>query len=175
MLTIFYFSIGYFTKPLLKKIPLWITTVCTILTLLCITLQQMELLDYHLSLKFLRYKNPLLDIIIPLTMTIVCCGLFQKVSFTRLTAPLSFINSKSMSIMYMHIGVNKLFLQYVNYGNTLYTILGVTVPLVMVVLVFYNIEKIQQWATNAGTYGYFWDMRQRMYLYQKSTDKYSNI
>jgi fucose 4-O-acetylase-like acetyltransferase len=173
MLAIFYYSIGYFAKPFLKKIPLWITTASTAFTLLFMILYQMELLDYHLSLKFLRYDSPLLDIVIPLTMTIAYCGFFQTVSLAKLTPALIFINKKSMPIMYMHIGANKLLLQYADYGNALYTIVGITVPLLVVTLVFHNIERVQNWAVNAGSYRYFWDMRQRMHLYQRPTRKYS--
>ncbi len=93
-----------------------------------ITIQELNLLDYHLSMKYVSYNHYSLDIVIPLIMTIAYCGIFQLIKSKKVLSLCSFMNNKSMAIMYMHIGVNKILLEFIDYGNIIYTIVGVTVP-----------------------------------------------
>ncbi|GAA3324903.1 hypothetical protein GCM10020331_054630 [Ectobacillus funiculus] len=55
MLALCYYSIGYYAKTYLKQIPALLTGICTLLTAGCITLQECNLLDYHLSIKYLVF------------------------------------------------------------------------------------------------------------------------
>ncbi|GAA3325354.1 hypothetical protein GCM10020331_056890 [Ectobacillus funiculus] len=65
LLALCYYSIGYYTKTYLKRIPALLTGICILLTVGCIALQELGLLDYHLSMKYLNYDYYALDLLIP--------------------------------------------------------------------------------------------------------------
>lgn len=131
LLALCYYSIGYYAKTYLKQIPAFLTGVCVLLTAGCITLQELGLLDYHLSMKYLTYNDYALDLLIPFMMVISYCGIFQLITSAKILSFLSFINRRGLAIMYMHIGVNKILLQFTDYGNIIYTIAGVGIPLLI--------------------------------------------
>ncbi|MFP3123673.1 acyltransferase family protein [Ectobacillus funiculus] len=131
LLALCYYSIGYYTKTYLKRIPALLTGICILLTVGCIALQELGLLDYHLSMKYLNYDYYALDLLIPLIMIISYCGIFQLITSAKVLSVLSFINHRGLTIMYMHIGVNKILLQFMDYGNIIYTVAGVSIPLLI--------------------------------------------
>lgn len=135
MLALVYYSIGYYVKPYVKQIPSVLTALCILLIIGFITIQELNLMDYHLSMKYVSYEHYGLDVVIPLVMTIAYCGIFQLIKSVKILSLFSLINNKSMAIMYMHIGVNKILLQFMDYGNITYTILGVTVPLFITIFI----------------------------------------
>ncbi|WP_129730513.1 acyltransferase family protein [Ectobacillus funiculus] len=143
MLALCYYSIGYYAKTYLKQIPALLTGMCTLLTAGCITLQECNLLDYHLSIKYLVFGNYILDLFIPFIMIISYCGIFQLIKSVKIVSLLSFINHRGLIIMYLHIGINKILLQFIDYGNILYTILGVSIPLFISILLIENKHKIR--------------------------------
>lgn len=129
LLALCYYSIGYYAKAYLKQIPALLTGICVLLTIGCVTLQELGLLDYHLSMKYIAYDYHTLDLFIPIIMIVSYCGIFQLITSAKILSVLSFINHRGLAIMYMHIGVNKILLQFMDYGNVMYTIAGVTIPL----------------------------------------------
>ena len=135
MLALVYYSIGYYAKPYLKQIPPVLTGLCILLIMGLIAIQELNWLDYHLSMKYVSYNHYGLVIIIPLIMTIAYCGIFQLIKSKKILSLCSFLNNKSMAIMYMHIGVNKILLEFIDYGNIIYTIVGVTVPLFIAIFI----------------------------------------
>ncbi|UOY92472.1 acyltransferase family protein [Ectobacillus sp. JY-23] len=141
MLALFYYSIGYYAKPLLRRVPKWLTAGSLVLTVGAMILHKQGIIDYHLSMKYLTYNDYVLDAIIPLAMTIAYCGLFQMLRSVHIQSFLSFINQKSMAIMYMHVSVNKILLEVFDYGNIMFTLLGVTIPIVIVIVV----SQYKQW------------------------------
>ncbi|WP_155890937.1 acyltransferase family protein [Ectobacillus panaciterrae] len=143
-IAVFYYSIGYFAKPYLKRIPSWITAFCTASSAIFIFLQDRGLLDYHLSMKYLRYENVMLDAFIPLVMTVSFCGIFQLLQRTMKLSFFTFLNKKSMIIMYLHIGTNKLFLEIFDYGNMLYTIIGIAIPVLFSIFALDKKEAIYE-------------------------------
>ncbi|AWC29048.1 acyltransferase family protein [Bacillus cytotoxicus] len=143
MLALGYYSIGYYVKPYLKQIPPVLTGLCTLLIMGLITIQELNLLDYHLSMKYVSYNHYSLDIVIPLIMTIAYCGIFQLIKSKKVLSLCSFMNNKSMAIMYMHIGVNKILLEFIDYGNIIYTIVGVTVPLFIAIFILEKKDTVR--------------------------------
>lgn len=131
LLALCYYSIGYYAKTYLKQIPALLTGICVLLTIGCVTLQELGLLDYHFSMKYITYDYHALDLLIPFIMIVSYCGIFQLITSAKLLSVLSFINHRGLSIMYMHIGVNKILLQFTDYGNIMYTIVGVSIPLLV--------------------------------------------
>lgn len=131
LIAIVYFAIGYYAKEIFLhvKFPLWLT--CTAIALMAMRLTWNGELDYHLSMKFLSYSHPLLDLAIPIAFLIMIFGLFQFVTkYIRLKI-LEFIEMHSISIMYLHISVDKLMNDFVEYGLFGYTIICVSIPLII--------------------------------------------
>lgn len=142
MFALVYYSIGYYVKPYIKRLPFAITGLCILLIIGFITIQELNLMDYHLSMKYISYEHYVLDIVIPLVMTTAYCGIFQLMKSEKILSLFSLINNKNMAIMYMHIGINKIFLQFMDYGNVIYTIVGVTVPLFITIFIIEKRDKV---------------------------------
>ncbi|MEY8350831.1 acyltransferase family protein [Bacillus cereus] len=143
MLALVYYSIGYYMKPYVQQIPSILTGLCILLIIGFITIQELNLMDYHLSMKYVSYEHYGLDVVIPLVMTIAYCGIFQLMKPVKILSLFSLINKKSMAIMYMHIGVNKILLQFMDYGNIIYTIVGVIIPLFITIFVLEKKDKVR--------------------------------
>ncbi|MGE7622205.1 acyltransferase family protein [Viridibacillus sp. NPDC096237] len=123
LITVVYFAIGYYAKDLLLHIQLPLWTVCTINALLAMRLTWVDQFDYHLSLKFIHYNHALLDLIIPFIFIIAIFGIFQFITrFTPFKA-FHFIEMQSVTIMYMHISVDKQMNNFFDYGLIGYTVL----------------------------------------------------
>jgi len=130
LITLVYFAIGYYAKDLFLhiRLPLW--TVCTVSSLLVMRLAWIDQFDYHLSLKFIRYNHALLDLVIPFIFIITIFGIFQFITrFTPLKA-LNFIEMQSITIMYMHISVDKQMNNFFDYDLVGYTVLCLGIPII---------------------------------------------
>lgn len=130
LITVVYFAIGYYAKDLLLhiRLPLW--TVCTVSTLLAMRLAWVDQFDYHLSLKFIRYNHPLLDLIVPFIFIIAIFGVFQFITRYTPFKAFHFIEMQSITIMYMHISVGKQMNNFFDYGLIGYTVLCLSISLI---------------------------------------------
>lgn len=131
LLAVFYLGFGFFAKKLISKVPNYLGVLCMILSISYMTLYEMDLLDYHLSLKYLRYNHLFLDALIPLTMTIAVLYLCQKLSKLKFIHHGAVLGRESLSIMYIHLFANAVLSQFIEYGPLLYTIIGIVVPLLV--------------------------------------------
>ncbi|MFF3021897.1 acyltransferase family protein [Gottfriedia sp. NPDC057948] len=130
LLAIFFLGLGFFTKKLIASISNFLGIFCIALSIFYMTLYEMNKLDYHLSLKYLRYNHLFLDALIPITMTIAVLYLCQKLAKLQFIQPCTIFGKESLTIMYIHIFANAVFSQFFDYGPLLYTLIGLTVPMI---------------------------------------------
>ena len=134
LIAVVYFAIGYYAKEIFLhvRLPLWIT--CVAIVSMAMRLTWLKELDYHLSMKFIRYSHPILDIVLPIAFLIVIFGFFQFITkYIRLKV-FEFIEMHSITIMYLHISVDKFMNDFIEYKLLGYTLLGLLVPLIISVI-----------------------------------------
>jgi len=130
LLAVVYFAIGYYLKDFWMNISWKWLSVSAIIMVTAFFLDWYEVIDYHLSMKFLRYDHPVLDLLIPLTCTTFFIGIFQRVADWHAFSWLSKVETHSISIMYLHLLVNIMISEYVEYGVIGYALFGILVPVI---------------------------------------------
>lgn len=122
LMAIVYFAIGYYGREFFQHIPPVVYVISLGIMLWAMHAVWKGTLDYHISMKFIRYNHPVLDLIIPLACIIVIMFTCQVVTkLVRLRA-LEFIERHSLIIMYAHISFDKLFNNFFDYGIVGYTL-----------------------------------------------------
>ena len=135
LMAIVYFAIGYYMKDIWMNITKpWLVTGL-ILSVTAISLDWFKVIDYHLSMKFLRYEHVLLDLIIPLSFTIVFVGVFQLIASRMSLKWLQKIEKHSISIMYLHIFSDILLNDYFEYGLIGFTAIGLFIPILVSIFI----------------------------------------
>jgi hypothetical protein len=86
-------------------------------------------------MKFLRYEHIILDLVIPLSMTLVFVGVFQLIASRMSLKWLQKIEKHSISIMYLHIFTDIVLNDYFNYGIIGFTAFGLVVPIVASIII----------------------------------------
>lgn len=122
LMAIVYFAIGYYGREFFQHIQPVVYVISLGIMLWAMRAVWNGTLDYHISMKFIRYNHPVLDLIIPLACIIVIIFTCQVVTkLVRLRA-LEFIEHHSLIIMYAHISFDKLFNNFFDYGIVGYTL-----------------------------------------------------
>ena len=135
LMAIVYFAIGYYMKDIWMNITKpWLISGF-IVSITAISLDWFKVIDYHLSMKFLRYEHVLLDLIIPLSFTIVFVGVFQVIARHMSLSWLQKIEKHSISIMYLHIFTDIVLNDYFKYGIIGFTALGLVMPIIASILI----------------------------------------
>lgn len=106
-----------------------------LVSLMAISLDHYNIIDYHLSMKFLRYDHFVLDLIIPLSFTVVLVGAFQLIAAKSSLNWLQRIEKHSLTIMYLHIFTDILLNDYFTYGIVGFTAFGLFVPIVVSIVI----------------------------------------
>ncbi|MFF2754773.1 acyltransferase family protein [Psychrobacillus sp. NPDC058041] len=131
LMAIVYFALGYYAKSVWMHITLpWFLGSIGI-AIGAIVADRMGFLDYHLSMKFLRYDHPLLDLIIPIAFIIGIVGTFQRLSNILPLHWLTKVEKHSIAIMYLHIFTDIILNDYFQYGLIGFTILGLAIPIII--------------------------------------------
>lgn len=131
LMAIVYFALGYYAKSIWMDITLpWIigasAVVCS-----AILADYRGLIDYHLSMKFLRYDHLLFDLVIPIAFIIVLVGIFQRLTKILSLHWFASIEKHSITIMYLHIFTDIILRNYFQYGLIGFTTLGIGIPIVI--------------------------------------------
>lgn len=135
LMAIVYFAIGYYFKDLWMDISKrWMSTAM-FLSATAVLLDRFNIIDYRLSMKFLRYDHFILDLVIPLSFTIVLVGCFQLLAAKLSLNWLQKIENHSLSIMYLHIFADIILNDYFTYGLIGYTTIGIFIPIIVSILI----------------------------------------
>ena len=134
-LDVVFFSLGYYGKSLWMNVTKpWLFSAGA-LAFGMILLDQNGLINYKLSMKFLRYDHMLLDLIIPISFIIVIVGLFQRITKILSLEWLRKIENHSIAIMYLHIFTDMILNDYFEYGVVGYTILCTVIPIIISIII----------------------------------------
>lgn len=135
LMAIVYLAIGYYAKDFWMAISNRVLSVAISVAVLALFADNMQWIDYRLSMKFLRYEHFFLDIIIPITFTIVLIGLFQRLSLNMELSVLQRIQKHSLSIMYLHIFADIVLNDFFSYGIIGFTAIGIVIPICVSLLI----------------------------------------
>lgn len=138
LITLPYYAIGYYiTKKNIQKIFHSTITLVTsglgIVALYIINIDQG--VYYYLNIKYSLYQDPLFDLLMPVTITIFILSLSSKISDLKYKRIFTLIGANSLVIMYLHKPIATLFMDVFSYGYIIFTIVGVTIPLLMTILI----------------------------------------
>lgn len=142
-----YYSMGYYLKDIIRKCvsSVYIGFSFLIVSAVFVTLDYKGFIYYKLDMKYSIYNNFLLDLIIPLALVISI--LFISYHLEKLSLPLlSYLGTRSLSIMYLHIVVNAVAKQYLTYNFIVFTAIGIIIP----ITIDYLLQK-----TNLTNYLFF--------------------
>ena len=135
LMAVVYFAIGYYMKTI------WMNTTKRwfiaglVGSVTGVILDNFNLIDYHLSMKFIRYEHFVLDLIIPLSFTLVLVGVFQFIASRMSLKWLQKIEKHSLTIMYLHIFTDILLNDYFTYGIIGFTAFGLVIPIVASIMI----------------------------------------
>ncbi|WP_419959931.1 acyltransferase family protein [Psychrobacillus sp. BM2] len=129
LMAIVYFALGYYAKSFWMNITKTWLIGSLIIAITAIITDKLGFIDYHLSMKFLRYEHLLLDLIIPIAFIIVILALFQRITAILSLDWLAKIEKHSISIMYLHIFTDIILNDYFQYGIIGFTTLGIIIPI----------------------------------------------
>ncbi|MBW4081745.1 acyltransferase family protein [Paenibacillus sp. S150] len=133
LLAVTYYAVGYYGK---KAIPALISRriALPLLLPLCagvFALERTGLIHYSLNMKYKEYNALLLDLIIPLLISLTICAGVYWLSKVLPLQWLGNLGRNTIAIMYLHLPVNYAlkYLLGTDYGLVPFTVIGVGVPL----------------------------------------------
>lgn len=135
LMAVVYFAVGYYLKDMWMNVTKRWMVAGLVVSVTAILLDGIGVIDYRLSMKFLRYDHFVLDLAIPLSFTIVLVGIFQRFTTRMSFSWLQKVEKHSLSIMYLHILMDKLLNDYFTYGLIGYTAIGVFIPIIASILI----------------------------------------
>lgn len=135
LMAVVYFALGYYMKNIWMNVTKPWLIAGAVGTVSAVTLDWFGFIDYHLSMKFLRYEHVVLDLIIPLSITLVFVGVFQWIASRISLKWLQKIDKHSISIMYLHIFTDIVLNDYFEYGIIGFTAFGLIIPIVASIVI----------------------------------------
>lgn len=131
LLAVVYYAVGYYFKAFWMNIPKSAIALAAGTVFAAVFADRAGWIDYHLSMKFLRYDHFLLDLFIPLAFTLLLIGIFQQLAAKAALPCLLKIEEHSISIMYLHISIGFLAEDFLPFNLFTYTLLGLMVPIIL--------------------------------------------
>jgi fucose 4-O-acetylase-like acetyltransferase len=135
LMAVVYFALGYFMKNIWMNVTTPWLIGGLIVSITSVILDWNNVIDYHLSMKFLRYEHFTLDILIPISFTLVFVGVMQRITAKISLSWLQKIEKHSISIMYLHIFTDIVLNDYFEYGLIGFTAFGLIVPIVASIII----------------------------------------
>jgi polysaccharide biosynthesis protein PslL len=138
LITIAYYALGYYMKGILSNIldKMMTLVLSAALCVMIILLDYHHVIKYSLDIKYKVYHHVFLDIFVPLVIILFitsACYWLSKISRFNV---LSYLGRNTLTIMYLHISVNKFIKDFfhVDYGVLTFTLFGVVISLVIGIL-----------------------------------------
>lgn len=130
-IAVVYFALGSYLKDFWLNISNRTGWIALGMTATAVVVDKIGWIDYHLSLKFLRYNHFFLDLIIPLAMIVVFIWAFQLLAKHFEMKAFQFIETHSIAIMYLHIFTYMLLNDVMTLGPILFTVTGIVFPILV--------------------------------------------
>ncbi|OPX90076.1 MAG: Acyltransferase family protein [Pelotomaculum sp. PtaB.Bin104] len=128
LLTLVYYSIGYYGKKILDEITPFISYASIALASSLIICGWMGLINYIINVKYLTCDHMLLDLIIPTVISVAIFSISQLCSNLSFSKFLGILGSYSLPIMYLHLPFNIIAHQYINNGPFIFAMIGLLIP-----------------------------------------------
>ena len=135
LMAVVYMAIGYYAKSFWLDISNRVFGWAVGVGVMMLIADQVDWINYRLSMKFLRYEHLVLDLMIPITFTIILIGVFQRITLKMKLSWLQKIQKHSISIMYLHIFADIVLNDFFTYGIIGFTAIGIVVPICVSILV----------------------------------------
>ncbi|TQR21416.1 acyltransferase family protein [Psychrobacillus vulpis] len=135
LMAIVYFALGYYAKRIWMNITLPCLLGAMVVAISFAVADNVGIIDYHLSMKFLRYDHLLLDLIVPIAFIIMILGIFQRLTKILPLHWLAKIEKHSISIMYLHIFTDIILNDFFQYGLIGFTTLGLIIPIITSIII----------------------------------------
>jgi hypothetical protein len=133
LLAVTYYAIGFYGK---RAIPALISRYAALPVLLpaCILVLMLErtgVIRYSLNMKYKEYDSLLLDLAVPLLISLTICAAVYRLSKLITLDWMGNLGRNTIAIMYLHLPLNYSFkyLLGMDYGLIPFTLIGVGVPL----------------------------------------------
>lgn len=141
LVSLFYYSMGYFSKNFILKYSnsILLVLLSASLSITFVLLNVSGNIDYYMNMKMSRFNNVILDIIIPFSFFIPIIFVSQLISHISARTLFEFIGKYSIVIMYLHLPINILINEIfaVSLTPLNFTLAGVLIP----VLIGYTFSK----------------------------------
>lgn len=134
-IAVVYFALGSYLKQFWLNVPSKAGWAALTITILAVVIDKIGWIDYHLSLKFLRYHHFLLDLLIPIAMIIVFIWVFQLLASKWQMRPMQYLEKHSIAIMYLHIFTYMVLNDYFFFGPVAFTVTGIIFPIITSILI----------------------------------------
>jgi len=135
LMAVVYFALGYYMKDIWMNVTKPWLIAGLIGSISAFLLDWFHVIDYHLSMKFLRYEHIVLDIVIPISITLVFVGIMQRIAAKLSLTWLQQIEKHSISIMYLHIFTDIMLNDYFQYGLIGFTAFGLIIPIIVSIII----------------------------------------
>lgn len=138
LMAIAYYAAGYFGRKPLAGISPPVTLAAVTVSALLIAGDHAGRFGYVLNLKYVVYNHLLLDLLIPMVMTIGLLGISQLWARSRLGPAVNWLGHTALPIVYLHVPINTVLLYelHFHYGNAVAALIGFLAPLALSVLLF---------------------------------------
>lgn len=138
LMSVVYFSIGFYMKNIITKmkenINIILYSIVSLICLIFIILSLKGVLSYTLNMKLGHYYNLILDILVPCTFgtwILITSTFISKIN-TKLTSILCLIGINTLPIMYFHIPLNGLIQNKIGYMLIGFIIVGIVPALIFI-------------------------------------------
>lgn len=135
LMAVVYFAFGYYMKDIWQNVTKRWMIAGMVVSVTMVLLDNWNVIDYRLSMKFLRYDHFILDLVIPLSFTLVVVGGFQFITSRMSLNWLQNIEKHSLTIMYLHIFTDILLNDYFTYGIIGFTAFGLVIPIIVSIII----------------------------------------
>ncbi|MFX4261543.1 acyltransferase family protein [Pelotomaculum propionicicum] len=136
MLTLTYYAFGFFARDVIKRLNNILSAASITFTAVLTFLSVLELFSYSINVKYGTCSNLILDLIVPVTISVALFAVSQKCSSSRASDILVTLGKYSLPIMYLHLPVNIILHNYYNiiFGPFYFVLIGLAVPTVLGIL-----------------------------------------
>lgn len=129
LISVPYYAIGYFFKRITKIIQSKYTFIITLIASISFFYLDFKLnIYYYINLKFTKFTFPILDLLVPVTMTLCILSFSYLVANKNVFEPIKYIGKISLIVMYLHKPICGLISDYADLNYIWFTIIGVVVP-----------------------------------------------
>ncbi|MFA4884780.1 MAG: acyltransferase family protein [Desulfotomaculaceae bacterium] len=129
LLTLSYYAFGFYAKKMIKHVHAAVSTLSVAFSIGLLICGLFGLFSYSINIKYGTCSHLLMDLVIPIVMSVALLSISQKCS--HLTGNVFAILGKySLPVMYLHLPVNIILHNYLNYnyGYLSFALIGLVIP-----------------------------------------------